>query len=313
VRRLLVFGSIALDSVETPFGSVTDALGGAAVYASSAASLFAPVLLVGVVGEDFPAHHLEALRARGINTSAVQRVEGGWTFRWKGRYDADMNQAHTLATQLNVLADFRPCLPEKHRHAECVFLANIDPELQLSVLDQLSAPELVACDTMNFWIESKWDALQEVLRRVDLALVNEAEARQLTGMANLVQAGRALLALGPSYVVVKKGEHGALLFSQEGVFAAPPYPLALVKDPTGAGDSFAGGLMGLMCSLEGASEANLRRAVIAGTVMASFCCEEFGLGRLLQVAPADVCRRYEELRGLVHFDGLESAELTTLP
>jgi len=302
---LVMVGSVALDTVETPFGSVTDALGGAGVYASCAASLFTPVMLVGVVGEDFPEEHLAALRERRVDTTAVERVTGGKTFRWSGRYEFDMNQAHTLATELNVFERFKPALPETHRDAEYVFLANIDPEIQLSVLRQIRSARLTACDTMNFWIEGKRDALLDVLSRVDIALMNEAEARELTGVANLIQAGHMVLAQGPRYVIVKKGEHGALLFSQQGVFVAPPYPLSIVKDPTGAGDSFAGGLMGLLCCMGETDERAIRRAIIGGTVMASFCCEDFGLGRLVTVTPDDVCERYEEIRGVSHFDALE--------
>jgi len=308
MSELVILGSIALDSVETPFGAVTDALGGAGIYSSYAASLFASVKLVGVVGEDFPEEHLEALRERRIDTKAVERVPGGRTFRWAGRYEYDMNQAHTLSTELNVFADFRPELPEEYCAAEYVFLANIDPQLQLSVLQQLSSPKLTACDTMNFWIENKPEALSRVLSRVDLALMNDAEARQLTGVANLIRAGTRILAMGPRFAIVKKGEHGAMLFSRDGVFIAPPYPLATVKDPTGAGDSFAGGLMGLLCRMGDPDEAKLRRAVIGGTVMASFCCEEFGLGRIAAVTPADVRERYEEIRRVTYFDTFDLSE-----
>jgi len=302
--KVLIVGSIALDSVSTPFGQVEEALGGAAVYAACAASLLAEVRLVGVVGDDFPQGHLDFLAQRGVDLRGVQRIEGGKTFRWRGRYEYDMAQAKTLATDLNVFADFRPEIPPEYRDSEIVFLANIDPELQLSVLKQVEKPLLSICDTMNFWIEGKRDELLKVLSRVDLALMNDAEVRELTGHASLLKAGRAALELGPRYVVIKKGEHGAVLLSEGHYFAAPSYPLPTLRDPTGAGDSFAGGLAGFLAYTGDVQEANLRRALVIGAIMASYCCEQFSLDRLRDVTHEDLLRRYGELRDITAFGEL---------
>jgi sugar/nucleoside kinase (ribokinase family) len=304
VASALIVGSIALDTVETPFGKVDEALGGAASYASCAASLFAPVRLIGVVGEDFPEAHLEALAGRGIDTAHVQRIEGGRSFRWHGRYEDDMSQAQTLDTQLNVFADFRPEIPVQYRGSEIVFLANIDPSLQSWVLEQAEGAQLSLADTMNFWIEGKHDQLLDVLQRVDVALVNDAEVRQLTGEAGLIAAGRKALSLGPRYVVIKKGVHGATLLSGDSCFSVPSYPLAEVRDPTGAGDSFAGGIAGFLAAAKDLSEPNMRRALAVGTVMASFACEDFSLRRLWRVTQDDVRKRYAELRESAQFGAL---------
>ncbi|MFQ6132790.1 MAG: PfkB family carbohydrate kinase [Armatimonadota bacterium] len=302
---VLIVGSIALDSVSTPFGRVEEALGGAAVFAGCAASLLAEVRLVGVVGDDFPQEHLDLLAQRGVDLRGVQRVAGGKTFRWRGSYEYDMARANTLATELNVFADFRPEIPAEYRDSDIVFLANIDPELQLSVLEQVERPRLSMCDTMNFWIEGKRDELLEVLSRVDLGLMNDAEVRELTGQPALANAGRAALELGPRYVVIKKGEHGAMLLSEGRYFAAPSYPLATVRDPTGAGDSFAGGLAGFLAHTGDVGEANLRRALVVGTIMASYCCEDFSLEGLRRATREDVRRRYGELRDITAFGELE--------
>ena len=302
----LIVGSIALDSVQTPFGKVEDALGGAASYASCAASLLAPVRLVGVVGEDFPQEHQERLARRGVDISHVQRIVGGRSFHWSGCYEGDMSQAQTLDTQLNVFAEFRPEIPSEYRNSEIVFLANIDPTLQRWVLEQCAGARLTVADTMNFWIEGKRDELLEVLRRVDVALVNDAEVQQLTGEPTLIGAGRRALSLGPSYVVIKKGVHGAMLLSEGSCFFVPAYPVADVRDPTGAGDSFAGGLAGFLAATGDLSEPNLRRALAVGTVMASFTCEDFSLGRLWRVTEQDVHQRYDELRRSAQFDPLDA-------
>jgi sugar/nucleoside kinase (ribokinase family) len=300
---LLVVGSIALDSVETPFGSREEVLGGSATYFSTAASFFGPVRLVAVVGHDFPEEHVRFLEGRGVDTSGLVRAPGR-TFRWKGRYEFDLNQAHTLDTQLNVFADFQPRLPAAHRESEFVFLGNIDPDLQRSVLDQVRSPRFVACDTMNFWIASKRESLLETLKRVDLLFVNDAEVRQLAGESNVVVAARKVLAMGPKAVVVKRGEHGALFFSGREVFAASAYPLEAVFDPTGAGDSFAGGFMGYL-SRHGAEHGVLRRAIVLGGVLASFAVEEFSLERLKRLTSAEIRARYAEFQRLSHFDDLE--------
>jgi sugar/nucleoside kinase (ribokinase family) len=299
--RVLIVGSVAIDSVRTPLGEAVDALGGAAVYSSVAASFFAPVDLVGVVGSDFPPEHLEFLRSRGINLEGLQ-VQPGETFRWKGYYDFDVNQAHTLATHLNVFESFRPTLPESYRNAEYVFLANIDPDLQLEVLEQVRSPKLTFCDTMNFWIEGKRDRLLEVLKRVDVVFMNDAEARELCGTFSLVRAGRELLRMGPRAVIVKKGEHGAVLFSHDAHFSAPSYPLEEVRDPTGAGDTFAGGFIGYLASTDDVSEPNLRRAVIHGSVLASFNVEDFSLGRMRTLTEDEIRARYQEFQRIAFFE-----------
>ena len=298
---VLIVGSMALDSVKTPTGEVKDTLGGAADYSGVAASFFSPVQLVGVVGDDFPPEHLEFLRSRGIDLAGVQTVAGGKTFRWAGYYDFDLNVAHTLDTQLNVFADFQPVLPDAYKKAQYVFLANIDPTLQLEVLSQVEAPTLTVCDTMNFWIEGKRPALLEVLKRVDIAFMNDAEARQLTGQTSVIKAAKALQALGPKTVIIKKGEHGALLFSGDQHFAAPSYPLEEIADPTGAGDSFAGGFIGYVASQGDVGVATLKKAVVYGSVLASFNVEDFSLNRMRTLTQADIAARYRAFQEISHF------------
>jgi sugar/nucleoside kinase (ribokinase family) len=298
---------MALDSVRTPTGEVTDALGGAADYSSIAASFYSPVQLVGVVGDDFPQEHLDFLASRNIDLAGVQKIAGGKTFRWAGYYDFDLNIAHTLDTQLNVFADFKPSLPEAYKQAEYVFLANIDPELQLQVLSQVKNPKLTVMDTMNFWIEGKRDALLQVLRHVDIAFMNDAEARQLTGKLSVVKAARALQELGPKTVIIKKGEHGALLFSGDDHFAAPSYPLEDIADPTGAGDSFAGGFIGYVAQQGKSNLETLRKAVVYGSVMASFNVEDFSLNRMRTLTHADIAKRYSQFRDISFFEALGDA------
>jgi sugar/nucleoside kinase (ribokinase family) len=298
---VLIVGSVALDSVETPFGKAERAVGGAGTYASVAASLLAPVRLVGVIGEDFPQEALSLLARRGVDLEGVETIPGGKSFHWAGRYEYDMSSAHTLDTQLNVFADFSPHLPQSYRHTPYVFLANIQPALQLAVLDQIDDPTFVMCDTMNFWIEGARDELLQVLSRVDLALLNDAEVRQLTGKPNLAQAADDVLALGPRYVVIKKGEYGASLVSSMGHFSLPCYPLPDVRDPTGAGDSFAGGLIGFLAWLDQADEPTLRQALACGTVLASACVQDFSLAGLERLAVDDLYSRYEQLRSMVEF------------
>jgi sugar/nucleoside kinase (ribokinase family) len=306
---VLIVGSMALDSVRTPAGEVQDALGGAADYSSVAASFFAPIQLVGVVGDDFPQEHLDFLASRNIDLGGVQIVPGGKTFRWAGYYDFDLNIAHTLDTQLNVFADFQPALPDAFRKAPYVFLANIDPELQLQVLTQIESPKLTVCDTMNFWIDGKPDALKEVLKHVDIAFMNDAEARQLTGKLSTIKAAKALQELGPKTVIIKKGEHGALLFSGDDHFAAPSYPLEDIADPTGAGDSFAGGFIGYVASQDDISLPTLRKAVVYGSVMASYNVEDFSLNRLRSLTPADIASRYQAFKQISQFDAQADAAL----
>jgi sugar/nucleoside kinase (ribokinase family) len=301
---LLVVGSVALDSLETPFGRREDVLGGSASYFSACASFFGPTRLVAVVGEDFPEEHVRFLAGRGVDLAGLARRPGR-TFRWKGRYEFDLNTAHTLDTQLNVFAEFRPELPSHYRDSEYVFLGNIDPDLQRAVLDQVRAPRFVACDTMNFWISSKRESLLRTLRRVDMLFVNDAEARQLADEHNVVKAARRILSYGPRAVVVKRGEHGALFFSGEEVFAASAYPLAAVFDPTGAGDSFAGGFMGYLAHGRREDQATLRRAIVLGSVLASFTVEQFSLDRLRTLTAAEIRARFAEAKQLAHFEDLE--------
>lgn len=298
---VLVVGSVALDSVETPFGKADDVLGGSGVFFSSSASHFASVQLVGVIGDDYPREKLSALESRGVDMAGLETAEGT-SFRWRGRYRHDMNSAETLETHLGVFSHFRPNIPEQFRQAPFVFLANIDPRLQLQVLEQVEKPRLVACDTMNFWIESRRPELIELLGHVDLITLNDAEARQLTEHTNLVQAARWILDKGPRHVLIKKGEHGAFMFDRDSVFFAPAYPLETVFDPTGAGDSFAGGFMGYLAATGDISPRAMRRAVVVGSAMGSFAVEKFSNARLLEVSRVDIDRRVQEFRQLVAFD-----------
>jgi len=298
---LLVVGSVALDSVETPFGKADEVLGGSATYFSASASHQGPVQMVGVVGDDYPVERLEALRERRVDLAGLEKAEGE-SFRWRGRYRHDLNSAETLETRLGVFSHFRPKLPEQFRSARYVFLANIDPRLQLMVLDQVQQPKFVACDTMNFWIESRRGDLLALLGRVDLITLNDGEARQLTEQSNLVQAARWILARGPKTVLIKKGEHGAFMFTSNSIFYAPAYPLESVFDPTGAGDSFAGGFMGYIARTDDLSDANLRRAVVIGSAMGSFVVEAFSITRLLSVTRDDIDRRVAAFHRLVSFD-----------
>jgi len=299
---ILVVGSVALDSVKTPFGEVQEALGGSAVYSSYSASFFTGVRLVAVVGEDFPHAHVNLLKNRGIQTEGLQ-VTQGKTFRWAGAYEFDLNEAHTLKTELNVFETFRPQIPSSYQNTDFVFLANIDPELQLSVLEQVKKPKLVACDTMNLWIKLKPDVLKKVISKVDFFFINEGEARMFANTASLIKAGRILQSWGPKHVIIKKGEHGALLFGQNSFFAIPAFPLEEVYDPTGAGDTFAGGFFGYLARQGGVlNDSNLRRAVVHGSVMASFTVEKFSLERLKELKPEEIAGRVQMLKELSHFD-----------
>jgi len=300
-NQVLVVGSVALDSVETPFGKADDVLGGSGTYFASSASHFAPVRLVGVVGDDYPLDLLQPLVERGVDLAGLEKVSGS-SFRWRGRYRHDLNAAETLETHLGVFSNFRPNIPDQFREAPFVFLANIDPRLQLQVLEQVKKPRLVACDTMNFWIESRRPELVELLGHVDLITLNDGEARQLTEHTNLVQAARWILDKGPKHVLIKKGEHGAFMFTRDSVFFAPAYPLESVFDPTGAGDSFAGGFIGSLAASGDLSDASMRRAVVVGSAMGSFAVEKFSNGRLLDITRADIDARVQEFRQLVAFD-----------
>lgn len=298
---VLVVGSVALDSVETPFGKADEVLGGSANYFAASASHQTSVQLVGVVGSDYPMEKLETLKARGVDFAGLERAEGE-SFRWRGRYRHDLNSAETLETRLGVFSHFKPKIPTQFKSAEYVFLANIDPRLQIDVLSQVERPKLVACDTMNFWIESRRPDLLTLLGKVDLITLNDAEARQLTEQANLVHAARWILERGPKTVLIKKGEHGAFMFTKDSVFFAPAYPLESVFDPTGAGDSFAGGFMGWLARTGDLSEANMRRAVVVGSAMGSFVVEGFSIKRLLEVSREDIESRVQDFHQLVTFD-----------
>jgi len=297
---IVVVGTVAFDTVETPFGRGENVLGGSATYFSTSASFFSDVSLVAVVGEDFPEEHVQFLKSRDIDISGLARIPGK-TFHWTGKYGYDLNEAQTLDTQLNVLMEFRPDLPESYRDAEYLFLANIDPELQMQVLEQVRKPRLVACDTMNFWISSKPDALKKVLQKVDIVVINEAEARQFTGEANLVKAARRIIALGCKRLVVKRGEYGVLMFTADSVFAAPAYPLEQVFDPTGAGDTFAGGFMGYLANTGDLSEDGIRQAIVFGSVMASFNVEDFSLDRMKRLEYSEIEARYKNFKSLTNF------------
>lgn len=298
---LVVVGSVALDSVETPFGAAEDALGGTASYFTTAASLFTRVQVVGVVGEDFPPEYMAYLQSRDADLSGVATLPGT-SFRWKARFDYNLSVAQTLDTQLGVFAGFRPELPPSYRDAEFVFLGNIDPDLQLTVLEQLRRPRFVLLDTMDFWIGGKREQLGKVVRRVDGVRINEGEIRQYTGTFNLRAAARKMMEEGPRVVIVTRGEYGALLFSQDDLFVAPAYLLEEVRDPTGAGDTFAGGLMGFLAREGKVDRLTLRRAMLYGAVLSSFTVEDFSLGRLRAVTLADVAQRYDELVRTTHFD-----------
>jgi sugar/nucleoside kinase (ribokinase family) len=298
---VLVVGSVALDNVRTPFGEVKEALGGSCAYASTAASYFADVAIVGIIGGDFPREHVKLLQSRGIETSGLEVDASGQTFRWRGYYEYDMNQAHTLQTALNVFAKFRPKIPDTLRKQPFVMLGNIDPELQLEVLEQMEKPRLAMADTMNFWIEGKQETLLKVLKRCDVVLLNDAEARQLCDTANLQKAARQLLGMGIGRVIIKKGEHGCLMFSEKDYFVAPAFPLEKVKDPTGAGDTFAGGFIGYLASAPKLDESAFRQAVVVGTTMASFTVEEFSLARIAHLKHEEIVARCARLRTHTEF------------
>lgn len=300
---ILAVGSVAFDTVETPFGRAERVLGGSASFFSVAASFFTPVNLVAVVGSDFGEAQLQAFRGRNIDLEGLERQSGA-TFHWQGRYSYDLNARDTICTDLNVFESFKPRIPERYRQSSHVFLGNIDPLLQRQVLEQVERPRLVACDTMNFWISGKPAELRETLRRVDVLLLNDSEARELSGEWNVVKAARAIRAMGPRTLVIKKGEHGVLMFSEAGSFAAPAYPLEQVFDPTGAGDTFGGGFLGYLAAHEGHSESTLRRAIVMGSTLASFCVEGFSLDRLLTLTRAEIDDRFRLFKQLTHFETL---------
>jgi sugar/nucleoside kinase (ribokinase family) len=300
---LLVVGSVAFDSVETPFGRRDDVLGGSATYFAASASLLTKVSVVGVVGEDFPLDELEFLRKRGVELDGLEKVPGK-TFRWKGRYGFDLNAPETLETELNVFERFSPRLGAAARKAERIFLGNIDPELQMRVLEQAERPRLVCADTMNYWITSRRPQLLKLLPRVDVLMVNDGEVRQIAGESNVIKAAHAAQRMGAKAVVVKRGEYGALLVTPEHSFFTPAFPLADVRDPTGAGDTFAGGFLGLLDRLDASDAAALRQATVMGATIASFTVEQFSVDRLRNLDLAQVRGRFDAFRQLVHFDEL---------
>lgn len=303
MSKLLIVGTVAFDAIETPFGKTDKILGGAATYIGLSASQFnIDSAVVSVVGEDFPQDYLDLLKERNIDISGTEIVKGGKTFFWSGKYHNDLNSRDTLDTQLNVLADFQPVVPEDFRSPDIVMLGNLHPLVQLSVLEQLERPKLVVLDTMNFWMDNTWDDLMKVIGKVDALTINDEEARQLTDEYSLVKAARKIAELGPKYVVIKKGEHGALLFHDEQIFFAPALPLEEVFDPTGAGDTFAGGFTGYLAYTGDISFSNMKNAVIYGSNLASFCVEKFGTERMQELTKEEVNQRLQEFRALTQFE-----------
>jgi sugar/nucleoside kinase (ribokinase family) len=301
---LITVGTMAFDAIETPFGKIDRIVGGSATYVAYAASNFIkPVLQVSIIGNDFPREELDELRRRGVDLDGVEVVNDKKSFFWSGRYHEDMNTRDTLITDLNVLSDFNPRLPASYQGAEFLMLGNLMPSIQLNVIRQLKErPKLIVMDTMNFWMESAMDDLREVMKHVDLLLVNDAEARQLSGQFSLVRAAKLIMAMGPKYLIIKKGEHGALLFHEESVFFAPALPLEDVFDPTGAGDTFAGGFIGHLAKTKDISFDNMKTGIIVGSAMASFCVEKFGPIRLKEITRTDIDRRIQQFKELVNFE-----------
>ncbi len=295
----MITGTVALDTIQTPFGKVEKALGGSAAYASFAASFFSKPNILSVVGNDFPKEYIELLKKRQINLDGLQIT--GKTFHWEGFYEFDMNEAKTKKTELNSLADFRIKMPENYKETKYVFLANIDPDLQLETLNQIKKPKFIVMDTMNFWISGKKKSLIDLIKKVDVLLLNDGEARQLFNTASLVKASKEALKLGPKAVIIKKGEHGSLLFTKDKHFSAPGYPLEEIKDPTGCGDCFGGAFIGYLAKTGDLSESNMRKAVIYGSVVASYNAEDFSLNRLKTLTMSDIEKRYKEFKDIREF------------
>lgn len=302
---LLTVGTVAFDTIETPYGKAEMVIGGACTYISWSASYFTnDIHLVSIVGDDFPSDELQKMKDRGVNIEGLKIVEGGKSFFWAGRYHNNMNNRDTLVTDLNVLADFDPILPSSAKSSKYVMLGNLTPAIQKSVLDQLDgkSQKMIALDTMNFWMDIAMDELKEVIGRIDLLTINDEEARQLSGEHSLVNAAKIIHEMGPKYLVIKKGEHGALLFCADDIFFAPALPLAQVYDPTGAGDTFAGGMMGYLAKTDDTSMENMKRAIIAGSAMASFCVEDFSLNKLQKLSESEINERLGRFKKLMHFD-----------
>jgi len=303
MSQLVIVGTVAFDAIETPFGKTDKILGGAATFIGlAAANYHVDGAIVSVVGGDFPQSYLDLLADKGMDCKGIEVVKDGKTFFWAGKYHNDMNSRDTLVTELNVLADFQPVVPENYRNAEVVLLGNLHPEVQMSVVDQMTAPKLVILDTMNFWMEHTWDALIQVLVKVDVISINDEEARQLSGEYSLVRAAKKIQTMGPKYVIIKKGEHGALLFHKEEVFFAPALPLEEVFDPTGAGDTFAGGFAGYLTQTEDYSFENMKKAIVHGSALASFCVEKFGTERLQTLKRDELYSRLQQFKQLTQFD-----------
>jgi len=300
MMSILVVGSVAIDSVKTPFGKREEALGGSATYFSVAASFFNKVNVIATVGTDFPKKYITLFKNRGVGTEGLKVVRGE-TFRWKGSYDYDLNTAHTIATHLNVFKNFKPEIPAGLKNSKYLFLANIDPELQHEVLKQVTNPQLVACDSMNYWIENKRREFERLLDKVDILFLNDSEARQFTGEPNLMRAAKLLVSTGPKAVIIKKGEHGVIYISRDSHFIAPAYLLESVFDPTGAGDTFAGGVMGFLSKAGKMSEANIRKGIIYGSILASFAVEDFSVNRMLEISRDDIEARYRHFREITRF------------
>jgi sugar/nucleoside kinase (ribokinase family) len=303
MSKLVIVGTVAFDAIETPFGKTDKILGGAATYIGLAASQCnADGAIVSVVGGDFPKEYIEMLRSKGLDVSGLEIVEDGKTFFWRGKYRNDMNSRDTLVTELNVLENFKPIVPESYKNAEVVMLGNLHPMVQLSVINQMTAPKLIVLDTMNFWMDNTLEELMQVIAKVDVITINDAEARQLTGEYSLVVAARKIMEQGPAFVVIKKGEHGALLFHKEDVFFAPALPLEEVFDPTGAGDTFAGGFTGYLAKTGDYSFESMKNGIIYGAALASFCVERFGTERLLDLSAKEVQQRLRQFQHLTQFD-----------
>jgi len=300
VIKLLVAGTVAYDSIETPFGKAENVLGGSALHFTNAASFFTDVGIVATVGKDFDLKDISFLEERNVDMSGIE-VDEGKTFRWEGRYGYDLNQAITLKTELNVIETFKPKVPEGYREAGFLFLANIDPELQLHVIGQVKKPVALVLDTMNFWIENKFDQLMEVIKRVDMLVINEAELREISKEHNLVKGARALIELGPSCIIAKRGEYGVFMMNRDEVFLVPAFPLEDVFDPTGAGDTFAGGFMGYLANVGEATTETVKQAIIMGTVMASFNVEDFSINRIKKLTMAEIKERYSAFKGCMQF------------
>lgn len=301
--KLVIVGTVAFDAIETPFGKTDKVIGGAATYIGLAASQFnADSTIVSIVGGDFPKEDLKMMQDKGMNLSGLEIVEDGKSFFWSGKYHNDMNTRETLITDLNVLADFVPKVPENYRNAEVVMLGNLHPNVQMSVVEQMRNPKLIVLDTMNFWMDNAWEDLMKVIAKIDVITINDEEARQLSGEYSLVKAAKKIMGYGPRVVVIKKGEHGALLFDRDDVFFAPALPLREVFDPTGAGDTFAGGFVGYLSRTQDYSFENMKNAVIQGSVLASFCVEKFGTERMINLTKKEMRQRLHQFKSLTHFE-----------